>query len=126
MGYVSDITRTFILSEERVLREVYSTVREAQQLAIDVIEPGVRAEDVYSRVKEFISKAGYELPHGLGHGIGLEVHEKPSLSEGSKDILREGMVLTVEPGIYLEGMFGVRIEDDVLVTRDGVKVLSGG
>lgn len=88
-----------------------------------MVEPGVKAEDVDKEVQNFLEKEGYSCPHSVGHGIGLAVHEKPYISAKSDEVLKEGMVFTVEPGIYLEGKFGVRIEDDVVVTKKGCEVL---
>lgn len=126
-GYNSDLTRTFHLG--RVTgryREVYEAVREAQQLALQLIKPGVAASVVDARARDHISSRGFGryFDHSLGHGIGLEVHEAPRLNRDSDEILEEGMVCTVEPGIYLTGWGGVRIEDMVLVERGGCRVLT--
>jgi Xaa-Pro aminopeptidase len=126
-NYCSDLTRVlFIGSIPRKLGEVYRIVLEAQQSAIDAIRPGAKMCDVDAVARDFIKNAGYGdyFGHGLGHGLGLEVHEPPSLSWRSDEPMAEGMVVTVEPGIYLPGVGGVRIEDDVLVTAKGAKVLS--
>ncbi|MFO8133255.1 MAG: Xaa-Pro peptidase family protein [Thermoplasmatota archaeon] len=122
--YCSDITRTFVDGAEQ--EAVYETVRRGQQLALDMMRPGVEARDVHMAVDDFFTGAGYpSLPHGLGHSLGLEVHDGMSMGRESDVVLEEGMVVTVEPGIYLPGRWGIRIEDDVLVTRDGVDVLTG-
>ena len=127
-GYCSDITRTVFLGEpdERFI-EVYSIVYEAQQAAVAAVGPGVECRELDTIARERIAAAGYgdEFSHGLGHGVGLEVHEAPRLSARSTDVLAAGMVVTVEPGVYIEGWGGVRIEDLVLVTEDGCEVLTG-
>lgn len=120
-GYCSDMTRTVFLGEPtRAMREIYAIVLEAQERAIAAIRAGVPCRDVDAAARDLIEERGHgdAFAHGLGHGIGLEVHEPPGLS-GGKQPLREGMVVTVEPGIYLQGRFGVRIEDTVVVTADG-------
>jgi Xaa-Pro aminopeptidase len=101
-------------------------VREAQRAAIAKIAPGVRLADVDAAARKVIAKAGYgkQFGHSTGHGLGLSIHEAPSLSARAKGKLKPGMVVTVEPGIYLPGVGGVRIEDDVLVTSAGHRVLS--
>jgi Xaa-Pro aminopeptidase len=98
----------------------------AQLAAIDAIRPGVTCEQVDQVARKVISKAGFgkAFGHGLGHGTGLEIHEAPRMAAGQKTKLRAGMIVTVEPGIYLPGWGGVRIEDDILVTRTGHEVLS--
>ncbi len=126
-GYVSDLTRTLLTGKkDKTYERVYKTVLEAQQRAIEAIAPGVLCRDVDAVARQIIQKAGYgkNFGHGLGHGIGLDVHELPRLAGSSGTVLKPGMVVTVEPGIYLPGWGGVRIEDDVLVTRDGFEVLS--
>ncbi len=125
--YRSDLTRTvFIGSIPPQMRDVYEIVLAAQEKAIAAIKPGMRMCDVDAVAREYIAAAGYgeEFNHGLGHGLGLDVHEAPSLSYRSDEKLRAGMVVTVEPGVYLPGIGGVRIEDDVLVTSKGPRVLS--
>jgi Xaa-Pro aminopeptidase len=116
----------FIDSIPPKLRAVYNVVLEAQERAIRVIRPGRRMCDVDAVAREFITESGYggAFNHGLGHGLGMEVHEAPSLSWRSDEKLAAGMVVTVEPGVYLPGVGGVRIEDDVLVTPSGARVLS--
>lgn len=127
-GYHSDMTRTVALGHvsERQ-REVYDLVLQAQGKAIERIKPGVLCQEVDAIARNFIYKNGYEscFEHALGHGVGLEIHEKPSLSARSKDVLEPGMIVTIEPGIYLNNEFGVRIEDMVLVgAEDTVNLTS--
>lgn len=107
-------------------RKIYQIVLDAQNFAIDSIKPGRKAKDVDHAARNYIQKKGFTkcFGHGLGHGIGLEVHEGPTINGRSKEILEENMVFTVEPGIYIPGWGGVRIEDMVLVTSCGYEVLS--
>jgi len=126
-GYASDLTRmVFIGSIPPRIKEIYPIVLEAQMRAIAAIKPGERMCDIDKVARDVIAKAGYaeQFNHGLGHGMGLNVHESPSLSWRSKAKLKAGMVVTVEPGIYVGGIGGVRIEDDVLVTARGSRMLS--
>jgi Xaa-Pro aminopeptidase len=121
-GYCSDGTRTYATGDPgEEGRTVYATVLEAQLAALDAVRPGARGEDVDAVARKVIEAAGYgdHFGHGLGHGVGLEVHEAPRLSPRSDDILAPGEVVTVEPGVYLPGKLGVRIEDFVVV-REGV------
>ena len=126
-GYHSDLTRVWATGKfpPKLLR-IYGVVLKAQQAAIAAIRPGVTCQEVDRVARTVIDEAGYAkyFGHGLGHGIGLDIHEGPRLSPISTDELKPGMVVTVEPGIYLPGIGGVRIEDDVLVTRDGHEVLT--
>ncbi len=125
--YVSDLTRMVIRGKlSAKLRRVYSVVLEAQSKAIAAIRPGTTAKEVDAVARGIITDAGLgrRFTHGLGHGIGLNVHESPRLSALSDTVLQPGMVVTVEPGVYLPGWGGVRIEDDVLVTRRGCEVLT--
>jgi Xaa-Pro aminopeptidase len=123
-GYVSDYTRTFAtgdLDEEQ--REAYGVVLAAQQAALDAIRTGVTGVEADAAARDVIEASSFAgaFGHGLGHGLGLEVHEAPRLSTESPDTLAAGNVVTVEPGVYLPGRFGIRIEDDVVVTEDGVE-----
>lgn len=126
-GYYADITRTFCLGKPSGPQQrVFNTVVAAQQAAIDAIRPGRAAEEIDRVARKVISQAGYgkRFLHRTGHGLGLEVHEEPFIREGSKTVLQPGMVFTIEPGIYLKGKFGVRIEDNIVVTRDGYENLT--
>ncbi len=127
-GYCSDCTRTFATGEPGdEAREVYELVREAQAAALEAVKPGISGKEVDAVPRELIAAAGHgeRFSHGTGRGVGLEVHEGPRLGVSSEDELREGNVVTVEPGVYLPGRFGVRIEDLIVVTADGHNNLSG-
>lgn len=126
-GYCSDLTRTIVLGQpDEKYREIYSIVFDAQQAAIEGIEPGMKASDAHMLAQAVIDRAGYgeRFGHGLGHGVGLDVHEDPYLGTSSEDVLEEGMVFTIEPGIYLPGWGGVRIEDVVVLEEGRPRVLS--
>lgn len=126
-GYVSDLTRTVVLGRANPRqRKIYSVVYQAQRRSIAAIQAGQEAKAVDRIAREFIHEKGYgsNFGHGLGHGIGVQVHEAPILNPRSQDILKENMVVTIEPGIYISRWGGVRIEDDVLVTDDGPEVLT--
>lgn len=126
-GYCSDITRTYFIGQpDERFREVYGLVKAAQSAAAQAVRPGISGKDLDGIAREIISAGGYaaEFCHGLGHGVGLEVHEGPRVSSRSEDILEPGMVVTIEPGIYVAGWGGVRIEDMVLVTQDGHEILT--
>jgi Xaa-Pro aminopeptidase len=126
-GYCSDCTRTFATGEiETEAAEVYEVVREAQRAGLDSVAAGRTGVEVDAAARAVIDDAGYgdEFGHGLGHGVGIEVHEPPRVSKTSEDTLEVGDAVTVEPGIYLPGRFGVRIEDLVAITDDGVRNLS--
>lgn len=126
-GYNSDETRTFCLGKTNAeQKKIYNIVLEAQEKAIEKIRPGVKATEVDLAARAHIEKAGYGkyFGHGTGHGVGLDVHEAPNVSPFSSDVLEEGMIVTVEPGIYIPGMGGVRIEDMVLVVKGGFEVLT--
>jgi Xaa-Pro dipeptidase len=126
-GYVSDMTRTFALSPTKKQSELIDAIKRAQAAAIARVRDGIRASDVDSVARKVASRAGYArfYLHSTGHGVGLDVHEPPSLSPSSKEILRSGMVTTVEPGAYVRGVGGVRWEDMVLVTKNEYKLLTG-
>lgn len=123
-GYCSDETVTVCLGQpdSRQL-EVYETVRVAQELALEAVRPGLSFKELDAKARDYIASKGYGdyFGHGLGHGIGLEIHEHPTASPRSSQQIEEGMVFTVEPGIYIPGWGGVRIEDSVVVERDGCR-----
>jgi len=121
-GYCSDLTRTVFLGRApQKVRRLYSGVLEAQQAAKEAIGPGVTTGEVDAAARGVLRRQGFAkyFTHSTGHGIGLEVHEMPRLGSGEKFVLQEGMVITVEPGVYVEGLGGIRIEDDVVVTEGG-------
>ncbi|MFH1923878.1 MAG: Xaa-Pro peptidase family protein [Planctomycetota bacterium] len=125
--YKSDLTRVLVTGKiSSKLERIYGVVFNAQRRAIAAIRPGAVAHEVDRAARSVISRAGFgrNFGHGLGHGLGLQVHEAPRLGANSRVVLQPGMVVTVEPGIYLPGWGGVRIEDDVLVTRTGHEVLT--
>ncbi len=127
-GYKSDLTRVFFLGKIPVLaRKIYNIVKQAQEMAIKMIKPGVEIRRVDEASRQYISKRGFGsfFGHSLGHGLGLEVHEGPSVSGNVKEKLKSGMVFTIEPAIYIPNKFGIRLEDMVLVTPKGAEVLSG-
>lgn len=126
-NYCSDTTRTIVVGKaSEKFKKVYEILKTAQQLAIERVRPGVRAKEVDYAARKHITDNGYGeyFIHRTGHGAGLEVHEMPYITEDSQVILKPGMVFSIEPGIYLEGEFGIRIEDLVMVTEDGVEVLN--
>ena len=127
-GYTSDYTRTLATGPVNGrMKEAYAVVLEAQEKALAGIRAGVSGVDADALARDVIDSSpfGGAMGHGLGHGLGLDVHEDPRLSTESKDVLEPGNVVTVEPGVYLSGDFGVRIEDDVVVTADGIENLTG-
>jgi Xaa-Pro aminopeptidase len=127
-GYCSDGTRTFAVGEpDERARQAYETVRAAQAAALEAVAAGVRGETLDAVARDAIAAAGHgeRFGHGLGHGVGLEVHEAPRLSPRSEDLLAAGEVVTIEPGVYLPGQLGVRIEDLVVVGERGCRNLSG-
>jgi len=123
-GYCSDITRTMCLKPGPRERSIHAAVLTAQKLAISRAMPGAAAKSVDLAARSFLKKANYVVPHSIGHGIGIDIHELPSISPDSKDVLRPGMVFTVEPGAYIEGYGGVRIEDMILLTHKGRIILT--
>lgn len=126
-GYCSDITRTVAYGEiSEKQKEIYQTVLRAQLAAIEASKAGTTCADVDLTARNIIDQAGYGefFPHRLGHGLGINVHEYPSITETNPLILEPGMVFTIEPGVYVPNVAGVRIEDDVLITENGVEVLT--
>ncbi len=126
-AYCADLTRTYYLGNpDDQFRKIYRIVYDAQQRALEKLRPGVACTDVDAAARQVIEEAGLgdKFSHSLGHGVGLEIHEGPALSKVSEDILEENMVVTVEPGIYISGWGGVRLEDLVVVTPDGPELLS--
>jgi Xaa-Pro aminopeptidase len=126
-GYHSDLTRTICAGRPNDrFKEIYDIVLEAQLTAEQNIRPGMQGKQADDVARQVIEKADYgkEFGHGLGHGVGLAVHEKPGVGRLSEDVLEPGMVFTIEPGIYLPGWGGVRIEDIVVMGKDGVEVLT--
>lgn len=126
-GYHSDITRTVVIGQsDSRQEEVYNIVLEAQKLAISLIKPGVAGYDIDAAARKYITERGYGeyFSHGLGHGLGLHIHDSPAFSRYSTLILEKGIAATVEPGIYIPEWGGIRLEDDILVTDSGCEVLT--
>ncbi len=126
-GYCSDLTRTFFVGKEDInKRKIWNIVKRAHDNALLKVKQNMKARDIDLFARDIIQKEGYakNFIHTTGHGVGLDIHEAPSIGIKSEDILKEGMIITIEPGIYLDKMFGVRIEDTVLVTKKGYKVLT--
>ncbi len=121
-GYHSDMTRTFAIGTiDEQSREIYEIVKTAQQMALDALKSGIAAKTLDAVARDFIKQKGYgvNFGHGLGHGVGLQIHESPYASFRSEDTLTSGMSITIEPGIYVDGKCGVRIEDCCIVTPEG-------
>jgi Xaa-Pro aminopeptidase len=127
-GYRSDMTRTFCVGGEPTgeLARVFDVVRQSQAEGVKVVGPGIGAKDVDGVCRAVIEGAGWgeRFEHGTGHGVGLDIHEAPTVSQLGTAILRPGMIVTVEPGVYLPGTGGVRIEDTLVVTEDGSRPLT--
>ena len=128
MGYRSDLTRTFAVGgSDDTFEAIYAIVLRAQEAAIRGARPGMTGEEIDWIARAVITDAGYgeEFGHGLGHGVGLAVHERPMVVPKSEDIVENGMIFTVEPGIYISGWGGVRIEDVVVMENGRARVLTG-
>jgi Xaa-Pro aminopeptidase len=126
-GYNSDLTRIFSLGKiNTYFRKIYSIVKDAQRIAIDYIKPGVRISEIEMKVRDYLDEKGLEkfFGHSLGHGIGREVHELPKISRDNRELFKENMVFTVEPGVYIPKLAGFRHEDMVVVTKYGCEVLT--
>ena len=126
-GYCSDMTRTVVVGKaSEKQKEIYNVVLKAQKAGLAALSPGKSGCEIDKVSRDIIKEAGYGeyFGHGLGHGVGLYIHEEPRLSPNEKRIIKEGMIETVEPGIYIEGFGGVRIEDMALVTSEGARSLS--
>ncbi len=125
-GYASDLTRTFAIAPTRKQRKLLEVAKRAQDAAISQVREGVKGADVDKAARKVLRREGYErfCLHGTGHGVGLNIHEPPSLAPESEDLLRKGMVVTIEPGVYVRGVGGARWEDMVLVTTNGFKLLT--
>jgi Xaa-Pro aminopeptidase len=126
-GYCSDQTRTVWVGKASVeARHTYEAVREAQQAGIEAVKPGITVGEVDAAVRKPLQKAGLGrfFTHSTGHGVGLEIHESPRVAKGQREVLQPGMVITIEPGVYFPGKWGVRIEDMVAVTAAGCEVLT--
>lgn len=127
-GYCSDLTRVVFLGKINVqAKKIWALVKEAHDVSLKTVKSGQKCSVIDESARFAIKKAGFadNFIHGTGHGVGLDIHEHPSLSQKSKDILKENMVVTIEPGVYFNGKFGIRIEDTVLVTKNGYKILTG-
>jgi Xaa-Pro aminopeptidase len=128
--YCSDMTRMFFVEGSKNIRfkEIFKIVQDAQEKAIDMVRAGVATKNIDLNIREIFSK--FELDryfiHGTGHGVGLDIHEAPSVTKKDETVLKTGMIITIEPGIYLSGIGGVRIEDTVLVTDQGCEILTRG
>lgn len=126
-GYHSDMTRTFVVgSATDEQSNLYQAVLEAQRRGLEAVRPGAATREVDAVARDFLAERGWgeAFGHGLGHGVGLEIHESPRLHSSSDEVLKAGMVVTVEPGVYLPGSGGVRIEDLIVVREEGAEVLS--
>ena len=127
-GYHSDTTRTVVIGMANSWhREIYTVVQEAQYRGIKAAKPGISGKELDGMIREYIESRGYGkyFTHGLGHGVGLEIHELPNINSQGDTVLQEGMVFSIEPGVYIQGRGGVRIEDTVVLTREGARSLTG-
>jgi len=126
-GYCSDLTRTFFIGNpKKEYEKIWDIVKLAHDTALYNVKKDIKARDIDRFARNIINQNGYDknFIHTTGHGVGLDIHESPYIGSKSKDILKEGMVITIEPGIYIQNKFGVRIEDTVLVTKNGFEVLT--
>jgi len=126
-GYCSDLTRTFFVGKQtKEQQKIWNIVKLAHDEALKNVKPGIKASEIDLFARNTIKQAGYEkyFIHTTGHGVGMDIHEAPTIGEKSQSVLKEGMIITIEPGIYLQNKFGVRIEDTVLVTKNGYKTLT--
>jgi Xaa-Pro aminopeptidase len=128
-GYCSDLTRTYILDKffnNVDVEELLKHLINAQHEAVKILKPGIKCSSVYNASNEYLKKQGLDnyFTHGLGHGVGIEIHERPYLRKDSSEILKEGMVVTVEPGIYMTGIGGMRVEDTYLINKEGAEQLT--
>ncbi len=128
-NYCSDITRTIFTANNKICNEfkkIYDIVLEAQLMAIEECREGITCGQLDRAARKFITSKGYgaNFGHGLGHGVGLEVHEEPVINTGNRAVLKENMVITIEPAVYIENFGGVRIEDMVLVKKNSCEVLN--
>ncbi len=124
-GYCSDLSRVLILGKPTAKqKKIHKIVLEAQEKAIEAVKPGIEAKKLDKIARDFIKQNGHEFVHGLGHGIGIKIHTSPHITKNVNDIVRPNQIFTIEPGIYIPGWGGMRIEDDVLVTKDGYEVLT--
>lgn len=128
-GYCSDMTRTVHVGRPRVeARLAYEAVKDAQQTALEAVQPGKTVGEVDLAARKLLHKRnlGKYFTHSTGHGLGLEIHEAPRVAAAQNELLRPGMVITIEPGVYVPGKWGVRIEDTVVVTEKGCEILTAG
>ncbi len=126
-GYCSDLTRVVFLGKiNRVYNEIWNVVKQSHDAALSCVKSGLLCSGVDFAARETIRNAGFgtNFIHSTGHGVGLDIHESPAVSQTSKEVLQKDTVITIEPGIYIEGKFGIRIEDTVLVTKNGYKILT--
>ncbi|MDD4802195.1 MAG: Xaa-Pro peptidase family protein [Syntrophomonas sp.] len=126
-GYAGDMTRTVMIGEPTPkLRDIYQQVLEAQELGVSLVKAGISCREIDRQVRENLKKYGLDIyfQHSTGHGVGLEVHESPRLSPLSDDVLEEGMVFTIEPGVYIPGWGGIRIEDTIIVKKRGCEIIT--
>jgi len=126
-GYCSDMTRTLHVGRpQKETRSVYEAVKDAQQAALDAVQPGKTVGEVDMAARKLLQKRNLarHFTHSTGHGLGLEIHEAPRVAAGQKELLQPGMVITIEPGVYVPGKWGVRIEDTVVVTEKGCEILT--